>query len=54
MTLIVQKSNLSEKIKVKQWRIGEAESGEEEAALKNTNYFKINLSDIKLYYYIFQ
>jgi len=28
--------------------IGAARRGEEKAALKNTNYFKINLYDIKL------
>jgi len=38
MTLIVQKN--FDKIKVKQWRIGECESGEEEAASKNTNLFQ--------------
>jgi len=28
--------------------------GEEEAALKNTNYFNINIYDIQLYYYLFE
>jgi len=40
--------------KSKQWRIGAARRGEEEAAVKNTNYFKINVYDIKLYYCLFK
>jgi len=40
--------------KNKPWSNGAVRRGEEEAALKNTNYFKINLYDIKCYYYLFQ